>query len=402
MLSAEKGARNDTPLLAALVALLAWGGCTSPSDDAADLADEIDRIESQFAAAEHAELPPLCEDYGVLCQHGLALCAGDTTASQTVASVCDGLAERCAVTRARYCAGAVLQPDAGVAAPDVAAVPTTADTGLPSDIGASEPSDESDAATQPEIPAPPSNDPTRPWASNTGPSAPEKLTSSPSLRLTTAGAVIENVDIVGGVTIEADNVTLRNFRIEATSHYGIRIASGHRGIVIEDGEIHQMSSAAILGVGFTARRLYVHDSSGDGFKVQGSGGPTLVEYCFVEKLGRGDGAHADGNQTRGGSNITFRYNNIYMPSPGTPNYPGSPYKSNATFMLQLEISNFVIERNWLTGGNYTIYGTSGVSVRNNIFGRENGGYPSGKEALRLRSGSFAEWSGNVWENGDPI
>jgi hypothetical protein len=67
-----------------------------------------------------------------------------------------------------------------------------------------------------------------------------------------------------------------------------------------------------------------------------------------------EGSRADGNQTRGGSNVTFRYNNIYMPYPSTPNYPGAPYKSNAVFMLQLEISNVVVESNWLTGGNYTI------------------------------------------------
>jgi hypothetical protein len=196
-------------------------------------------------------------------------------------------------------------------------------------------------------------------------------------------------------------VTIRNFRIDASGQrYGINVLDGHRGVVLEDGEIYGMSSAAILGVGFTARRLHVHDSSGDGIKAQGSAaGPTLVEYCFIEKLGSGAEAHADGNQTRGGSNTTFRYNNIYMPRPGTPNHPGGPYKANATFFMQLDISNFVIENNWLNGGGYTIYciddGASGVSVRNNIFGRD---YDFG-----ILSGDCAEWSGNVWEDtGNPI
>ena len=116
-------------------------------------------------------------------------------------------------------------------------------------------------------------------------------------------------------------------------------------------------------------------------------------------------SHADGNQTRGGSNITFRYNNIYMPVSGTPEYPGSPYKSNATFMLQLNISNFVIENNWLNGGNYTIYcpDNGGVSVRNNIFGRYNGGWKDSKDHLRTHAGSCDQWSGNTWEDtGGPI
>jgi hypothetical protein len=201
-------------------------------------------------------------------------------------------------------------------------------------------------------------------------------------------------------------VTIRNFRVESSSRYGIQIAPGHSGILLEDGELFGMSSAAILGAGFTARHLHIHDSGGDGFKVQGAGGPTLVESCFVEKLGSADGAHADGNQTRGGSNITFRYNNFFMPNPGTDSYPGEPYKSNATFFLQLGVSNFVIERNWLTGGNYTIYcltDSQGVFVRNNIFGRDNAGRPAGKEGPRLRAGDCEQWSGNRWEDtGGPI
>ena len=177
---------------------------------------------------------------------------------------------------------------------------------------------------------------------------------------------------------------------------------GHRGILLEDGEIYGMSGAGVLGAGYTARRLYIHDSSGDGMKAQGEAtGPTLVEYCFIEKLGKGEGAHADGNQTHGGSNVTFRYNNIYVPSPGTPNYPGSPYKSNAAFMLSLGVSNFLIERNWLNGGSYTIYCVTddgGVTVRDNHFGRDNDGLASGKQHLHVVTGECDHWSGNVWDD----
>ncbi len=240
----------------------------------------------------------------------------------------------------------------------------------------------------------------RPDATNTGPTGSLREYSGPT-EITTDGATIEGFRLTGGLVIDADDVTIRNFVIEASSSYGINIRSDHEGIVIEDGEIFGMSSAAILGVGYTARRLNIHDSSGDGLKAQGSGGPTLVEHSYIHRLGRGDGAHADGNQTRGGSNITFRCNNIYMPSPGTPDYPGAPYKSNATFMLQLAISDFLIEYNWLTGGNYSIYGSSGVTVRNNLFGRYNGGWPD-KEERRIRTGSFDAWENNAMEDGEPL
>jgi hypothetical protein len=224
--------------------------------------------------------------------------------------------------------------------------------------------------------------------------------------VTEDGTVLENLDVSGLILIDADNVTVRNFRIITSGSYGVKIEPGHRGIVLEDGEIANISSAAILGMGFTARRLHIHDSGGDGIKAQGAGGPVLVEQSFIEKIGMRPDSHADGNQTRGGSNITFRYNNIYMPHPGTPRYPGPPYKSNATFMIQLDVSNFVIEGNWLTGGAYTIYcknnGGSGVFVRNNVLGRENGGLPAGKEDRRTRAGKCAEWTGNVWEDNGKI
>jgi hypothetical protein len=248
---------------------------------------------------------------------------------------------------------------------------------------------------------PPSGWPERPWADNTGPSNPGALTSSGSTTIRTNGAVVENLDIRGSVTIDADDVTLRNFRINSSSSYGIQIVAGHSGIVIEDGEIFNMESAGIYGAGFTARRLYIHDSGGDGIKAGGAGGPTLVEQCFIEKLGTKPDAHADGNQTRGGSNITFRYNNIWMPAPGTPNYPGSPYKANATAMHCCSISNLVYEYNWLNGGGYTVYcqtsgqNVRGISVRNNLFGRDF--------TFGVKSGTCDEWSGNRWEDtGEPL
>jgi len=235
----------------------------------------------------------------------------------------------------------------------------------------------------------------RPWANNTGPTNVGALVPSGSITISTDGAVVENLDVTGQITVTADNVTIRNFRIDASgSWYGLQ-NSGGSNLVIEDGEVFGSRSAGVLGSNLTARRLYLHDHGGDALKV---GSNSLVEYCFIEKNGTNADAHADGNQTRGGSNITFRYNNIWMPSPGTSNYPGTPYKSNAAFMLELGISNFVVENNWLNGGTYTVYcpspEMSGVIVRNNRFGRD---YQYG-----LRAGNCAEWSGNVWDNnGNP-
>ncbi len=245
--------------------------------------------------------------------------------------------------------------------------------------------------------------PDRPWEHNTGPSDPGALTPSSGLSITTDGAVLENLDISGMVRIDADNVTLRNFKIHDSDGYCIRVKEGHSGILVEDGEVYDCATG-IMGAGFTARRLYIHDMETDGLKTVLAGGPTLVEYCFLEKLGKRDGAHADGNQiTTRGANITFRYNNIWLPKSGTPNDPGPPYKSNATFMNSGSISNVLIDQNWLNGGNYTIYCEPGISATNNLFGRDNGRWYDGKEHLRIRKGTCDAWSGNRWEDtGDPI
>jgi len=235
--------------------------------------------------------------------------------------------------------------------------------------------------------------PDRPWAHNTGPSDPGALVASGSHNITTNGTVLENVNISGNVVINADNVTLRNFRLHDSAIYGIKIEPGHSGILIEDGEIYGFS-AGILGAGWTGRRLYIHDVGSDAIKAQGPGGPTLVEYSFVEKIGMTVDSHADANQCTGGSNITFRYNNMWIPAEG-PNYPGAPYNTNSAFMNSGTISNFVIEHNWLNGGNYTIYCMPGVSVRYNRFGRD---YRFGPIA-----GTCTQELGNVWDDtGKPI
>jgi hypothetical protein len=251
----------------------------------------------------------------------------------------------------------------------------------------------------------------RPWAHNTGPSNPEALTPSASLKIRTDGAVVENLDIRGRLTIDANNVTVRNFRIDGSDNsYGIKVESGHTNILIEDGEITNCHSAGILAYsGITVRRIHIHDTGADGLKIQGGIDPTLIESCFLERLGMNPGAHADGNQTRGGSNITFRYNNIYMPYPGTPDYPGAPFASNAAIFLETPsggtTDNIVIDGNWLTGGNYTVYCSdfsTNVSVTNNFFGRYNAGWP-GKERRRVRAGNCDTWSNNRWEDtGEPM
>ena len=258
-----------------------------------------------------------------------------------------------------------------------------------------EPARQSTAANAPSTAA-------RPGPDNTGPNAPGALAAyaGPPI-ITVAGTVIENARVTGKITVRAANVTLRNFVIDAGgASYGVDCNDpSAAGLMVEDGEILNVASAAVYGYGCTLRRLNIHDSNGDGVKPNGS--DFVMEACWVSRLGRGKGAHADGVQVRNVSDsrdftgLVFRGNHFDMPV----NAP-APYKSNACIYLQDETENAgrilgaVIENNWLNGGNYTLDFRGGQQeghvVTGNRFGRDYryGPVRGGAEA--------AEWSGNVF------
>lgn len=233
-----------------------------------------------------------------------------------------------------------------------------------------------------------------PTKSTTGPTTPvDQLRKISGSTITQDGTVLEGVYITGSVNVQADNVVIRNFKIETSSSYGVQTTNGATNLVLEDGEISGMSSSGVYGSNFTARRLYVHDSGGDAFK------PTTnvtIEDSFVERLGYLPEAHADGVQMVSGSNLTVRGNNFLMTDV-------EGFRNSQVFMIQTNnsaIENVTIEGNWINGGGYSVqirdkgngYGApANVNIRNNRFGR---GY------------SFGPWvvdgnptiCGNVWDD----
>ena len=240
----------------------------------------------------------------------------------------------------------------------------------------------------------------KPGPHNTGPSNPTILETIGPLTVTKDGTVIENVRIEGMLVVRADNVTIRNFVIDGRgSRYGIRCSYGHKNLLVEDGEIFNVSSACIYGGGFTARRLNLHESGGDGLKTRGN---TVVESCWIHHLGKAPGAHADCNQTRSGQSFVFRGNFFDIPIDIR-----APYKSNACLIIQTglgPIDDVLIENNWLTGGNFTVYVTdkgngygppTNVRILNNRFGRE---YRYGV----LQMFGYVHVEGNRWDDTDEL
>ena len=246
----------------------------------------------------------------------------------------------------------------------------------------------------------------RPGPGNTGPTNRNILQTMGGMTITQDGTVIENARIFGSIDIQANNVTIRNFTIDAGNQpYAIRCISGNTGIVIEDGELINVDSAHIYGSGFSAFRLNMHESGGDGFKTITD---ALVEGCWVHHLGTKPGAHSDCNQTRQGGNLIFRGNFFDLPID-----IGAPYKQNAAWIIQTgegAIDNVLIEGNWIDGGNYSIFVENKWTTNNNL---PNYGDPTNVRILNnrfgrnyrfgpLRATSYATVQGNRWDDNDQL
>lgn len=251
------------------------------------------------------------------------------------------------------------------------------------------------SCTAPKTTTPPPTPGGKPGADNTGPSNEAALRVQNLGKITTQGAVIENVT-TGCFEIAANNVTVRNFRVNGNRClYGIKIPAGVTGTVLEDGEISEVNGTGIFGSDWTGRRLDIHDIGQDGIKASGN---IVLENSWLHKMGD-MGTHADGIQTRKGSNFTYRYNNFDMP------IGQAGYTPNANFMLETAdgaSGNIVIDNNWLNGGNATINlssdgtnpdGTArehtNVKITNNKFGRD---FRYTTHQLE----SAVTWTNNTW------
>jgi hypothetical protein len=184
--------------------------------------------------------------------------------------------------------------------------------------------------------------------------------------ITGAGTVIDGKDIRCAILIRADNVTVKRSRVTASFQWAVRTADGVRGFQIVDSEIvgQPGCEAGLTFTNWTGIRLNIHGCS-DGARAEGN---VLLQDSWIHGLyGGGGGAdppHKDGVQATGSSNVVIRHNRIENPSDQTSvilvgGENGVP-------------SNWLIERNYLDGGNYTIYldpNGSNRIIRNNTFSR---------------------------------
>ena len=210
----------------------------------------------------------------------------------------------------------------------------------------------------------------KPNASNTGVPAGTKLTPSGSIKVMQDGAVIEDLDITGTITVLANNVTIRRVHLVSDDYYPIRyFDNDNTGLLVEDSEIEGTNgdvTSAIAFANYTARRLNIHGSS-DGLKADSN---VLIEDCWIHDLSNGPTEHNDAVQSTGGKGVTIRHSVL----------EGA---SNAAVQTGDEggasTEDLLIECSWLHGGGYTLNirgdgptAPKNTRVLNNRFGHDAG------------------------------
>lgn len=201
-------------------------------------------------------------------------------------------------------------------------------------------------------------------------------------RVTTPGAVIENVRIVDGLVIDAPNVTVRDVVIDA-GYWGIDALNTSDGLVVEDTTINGGAQAGI-GIdhsdGWLVQRVNLSGGN-DGIKPGGSG---TVRDTYIHDLGSfGSDPHNDAMQFGDAWGINVLHNRMEC----------KDTSCLAMFGGQAQFDDVTIEGNWMGGAGYLIYAggytSSNIVIRNNTMGSYGYQHP------------VTDWvnrPGNVFEN----
>jgi hypothetical protein len=243
-----------------------------------------------------------------------------------------------------------------------------------------------------------------------GLSDPGALRPSGSVRVTTPGAVVENLDISGGITIDAPDVTVRNVRVTgSSSSVLVRATDRAPRSRIEHCEI-KVTDQSRGGIGGYSEGMVVRhcDISGysDGIKAERG---ALYEYNYIHpSRPAGSTYHLDGIQGSSDSDWTARYNVIDVPISVGGNSAILSSAHNGT--TNYYIKNVVVEYNYLRGGNYVVYLTCGKNtadncafvdnyqLRGNVFATDGWRYGY----ARIESCARTTVEGNILSDGSPL
>lgn len=253
-----------------------------------------------------------------------------------------------------------------------------------------------------------------PDASNTGPNQPcDQLPNKMGdINVTAAGTVIENADINGQVTVNADNVTIRNSCIRPASTRGF-------GVLINWHAGTKVSNVEIDGNGRVGQGIQAYDASGGTFdrnKISGIDdgistctGTVTNNYIYSpRKGGHTDLLECTGYNPKWGDTwLIIRNNTLLNPLSQT----SAVGLAAGTDPNQIPMHRATVDHNYLAGGAYALYagatskGVPGdrIVITNNVFDTQyfpRCGSAGFVVAYVAAPGSI--WSGNVTQLGTAV
>ncbi|GGN33393.1 hypothetical protein FHR83_001644 [Actinoplanes campanulatus] len=228
-----------------------------------------------------------------------------------------------------------------------------------------------------------------------------KKTVEGDLKISKAGTTIENYLVKGSITVQADNVTIRNSRVYGQINnfvgdriYGPLTMIGLEAVNPPGQEFTTNGEFAIGTADFTCRRCKVINRI-EGFRAGGSSsagaGPIVIEDSFVQLavppgLCASEDPHGDGVQGYGGPHITLRHNTIDQRQDDCPTAP--------IFIPDGQGNNGgVVDDNLLAGGGYALRlgGGQFSSVTGNKIVQGTAAYGP----VEVTCSEIGEWGGNA-------
>jgi hypothetical protein len=246
-----------------------------------------------------------------------------------------------------------------------------------------------------------------PNADNTGVPAGKTLkVHNGDLTITTAGAVIDGLDIRGFVRVKAPDVTIKNSIVRGAPISGNMslVQASSTGLIIQDSELNPTTRSpyinGIVGKSFTLRRVDIHHVVDS---VHLTGGAVRVEASWLHDNlhyatdpNHSNGTHDDSIQIQAGSGITIVGNTI-------------EHANNAAVMITQNIgkvANVTFANNRTGGGACTINVTEsgkgailGLAIRDNVFSRDTV-HPNC--AILAPTTTKIATSGNVYTDGKAV
>jgi hypothetical protein len=258
-----------------------------------------------------------------------------------------------------------------------------------------------------------------PDATTTGPVAGTVFTPfSGNMNVTTDNAIIENFEGIGTITVSANNVTIRNCRINCSGqNFGIGQQAGFSGMLVTRCEVYGLpinnnrpASHVLTAIAVDFDNVMTAEISFcnvHGIENAIGGAKLNIHDNFLHdfaiwQVGQ-DTDHTDGVQSGGNTGAvgqTIVHNTII----GFCTFGDlAPAVGSSCIALQTDMHDVLIENNFLSSGSNTIYGNAqnaiGSSVntiiRNNHFSNYYASYGGGVFSGFNPASSGFIWNGNI-------